>query len=151
MTHICISKLTIIVSDNGLSPDRRQAIIWTNDGILLIGPLRTNFSEILIFTFSFKKFDLNMSSEKCRPFCLSLNVLMALQHSNGWTDSSETWHAMSWFGSDISDCSLIGLLCSWGIVEYWFLIGLADKAWLMNYLWLNLSHYFTDSVCGGLK
>ena len=44
-THICISKLTIIGSDNDLSPGRRQAIIWTNDGILLIGPLETNFSE----------------------------------------------------------------------------------------------------------
>ena len=48
MTHICISKLIIIGSDNGLSPDRRQAIIWTNAGLLLIGPLGTNFSEILI-------------------------------------------------------------------------------------------------------
>ena len=40
MTHICVSKLTIIGSNNGLSPDRRLAIIWTNDGMLLIGPLR---------------------------------------------------------------------------------------------------------------
>ena len=38
VTHICVGKLTIIVSDNGLSPGRRQAIIWTNAGILLIGP-----------------------------------------------------------------------------------------------------------------
>ena len=29
----------IIGSDNGLSPGRRQAIIWTNAGILLIGSL----------------------------------------------------------------------------------------------------------------
>ena len=57
VTHICIGKLSIIGSDNGLSPERRQAIIWTNAGILLIGPLATNFSEILIGiqTFSFKK------------------------------------------------------------------------------------------------
>ena len=48
MTHICIIKLTIIGSDNGLLPGQRQAIIWTNVGILLIGPLGTNFSEILI-------------------------------------------------------------------------------------------------------
>ena len=47
-THICVSKLTIIVSDNGLSPGRRQAIIWSNAGLLLTGPLGTNFSEILI-------------------------------------------------------------------------------------------------------
>ena len=46
VTHICVDNLTIIGSDNGLSPGRRQAIIWTNAGILLIGPLRTNFSEI---------------------------------------------------------------------------------------------------------
>ena len=48
VTHICISKLTIISSDNGLSSDRHRAIIWTNAGILLIGPLGTSFSEILI-------------------------------------------------------------------------------------------------------
>ena len=43
--HICIGKLTIIDSDNGLSPVRRQTIIWTNDGMLLIWPLGTNFSK----------------------------------------------------------------------------------------------------------
>ena len=47
MTHICVSKLTIIGSDNGLSPGRRQAIIWTNAGILLIRTLGTIFREIL--------------------------------------------------------------------------------------------------------
>ena len=76
VTHICVVKLTITVSDNGLSPRRRQAIIWTNAGILLIGPLGTNFIEILIGiqTFSFKKMHLKMSSAKWRPFCLGLNV-----------------------------------------------------------------------------
>ena len=45
--------------------------------MLLIGPLGTNFSEILIGiqTFSFKKTHLKMSSAKWRPFCLGLNVL----------------------------------------------------------------------------
>ena len=77
MTHICANKLTIISSDNGLAPGRRQAIIWTNDGILLSGPLGTNFSEILIKieTFSFKKMHVKMSSGKWRPSCLGLNVL----------------------------------------------------------------------------
>ena len=77
VTHICISKITIIGSDNGLSPHRRQAIIWSNAGILLIGPLGTNFSEIYIeiLTFSFKKMRLKVSSAKWRPFCLGLNVL----------------------------------------------------------------------------
>ena len=39
-------KLNIIVSDNGLSPGRRQAINWTNAGILFIAPIGTNFNEI---------------------------------------------------------------------------------------------------------
>ena len=64
VTHICVRKLTIIGSDNGLSPGRRQAIIWTNARILLIGTRGTNFNEILIeiHTVSFKKMRL-----KCRP------------------------------------------------------------------------------------
>ena len=79
VTHICVSKLIIIGSDNGLSPERRQAIIWTIAGILLIGTLGTNFSQILseIQTFSFKKMLLKMSSAKCRQFCLGLNVLIS--------------------------------------------------------------------------
>ena len=77
VTHICVGKLTIIGSDNGLSPERRQAIIWTNAGILLIGPLGTDFSDILIEiqTFSLKKTRLKMSSAKCCSFRLGLNVL----------------------------------------------------------------------------
>ena len=77
MTHDYVVKLAIIGSDNSLSPGRRKAIIWTNDGILITGPLGTNFSEILIeiYTFSFKKMHLKMSSGKCHSFCLGLNVL----------------------------------------------------------------------------
>ena len=77
MTHICVSKQTIIGSDNGLSPGRCQAIIWTNAGILLIGTSGTNFSEILIEIriFSFKKMGMKVSSANWRPFCLGLNVL----------------------------------------------------------------------------
>ena len=80
--HICIGKLTIIGSDNGLLPGRPQAIIWTNAGILLIGPLETNFSEILIeiHTFTFKKMHLKMASVKWHPFCLGLNVLKGWVH-----------------------------------------------------------------------
>ena len=74
---ICVGNLTIIGSDNGLSPGRRQAIIWNNAGILSIGLLGTNFSEILIeiLTFSLKKMHLKVSSAKWQPFCLVLNVL----------------------------------------------------------------------------
>ena len=85
MTHICIririricvGNVTIIGSDNGLSPGRCQAIIWNNAGILFIGPLGTNVSETLIeiHTFSFTKMRLKVSSAKWGPFCLGLKVL----------------------------------------------------------------------------
>ena len=42
MTHICVSKLTIIGSDNGLSSSWCQAIIRGNAGMLIIGPRGTN-------------------------------------------------------------------------------------------------------------
>ena len=68
--HICVSNQTTT-----------QAIIWTDDGILLIGTLGTNFSEILIeiLSFSFQKMHLKVLSAKWRPFCLSHNVLKATQ------------------------------------------------------------------------
>ena len=65
VTHICVGILTIIGSDNCLSPGRRHAIIWTDAVILLIGPPETDFNEILIknHTFSFKKLYLKISPE----------------------------------------------------------------------------------------
>ena len=83
-THICVSDLTSIGSDNGLSPGRRQAIIKTNAGILLIRPLWTNFSEFLveILIFSFKKMRLKVSSAKRRPFCLGLYELSGRMNSD---------------------------------------------------------------------
>ena len=58
--------------------DGAKPLSETNAGILLIGTLGTNFSEILveIHTFSFKNIHLKMSSGKWRPFCLGLNVLI---------------------------------------------------------------------------
>ena len=84
--HIFVKKLTIIGADNSLLPGRRQAIIWTNAGILLTGTLGTNFSEILseIQTLSFKKMYLKMSSGKWLPFCPGLNVLITK-----WADPNQ--------------------------------------------------------------
>ena len=77
VTYICVGKLTTIVSDNGLSLGRHQAIIWTSAGILIIAPLETNFSEILteIDILSFKSLHLKMSPAKWCLFCLGLHVL----------------------------------------------------------------------------
>ena len=84
MTHICVRKLTIIVSDNGLLPGLHQAIIWTNAGTLLIQTLETIFNEILskINTFSFKKMHLKMSV--CEMVIDIACDIMALQ--------GLTWH-----------------------------------------------------------
>ena len=62
----------------GLLPGRRQTIIWINAGILLIVPLGTNFSEIVIeiHVFLFKNMHLKISTGKGQPFCLDLNVLI---------------------------------------------------------------------------
>ena len=104
MTHICVSKQTTIGSDNGLSPGRRQAIIWSNAGILSNWTLGTNFSEILseIDTLSFKQMRLKMSSGKWRPYCLGLNVLthwgrdkmaaiFQMTFSNGLSGNENVW------------------------------------------------------------
>ena len=117
-THICVDKLTTIGSDNGLSPGRCQAIVWTIAGILLIGPLGTNFSEILIGiqTFSFKKMHLKMSSAKWRPSCLGLNVLnkgtyISLgnwfwSHGTYWCDRYRPSHPMT-HCVRVSSCRLL--------------------------------------------
>ena len=79
VTHICVGYLIIIGSDNGLSPGRRQTIIWISAGILLIGPLGVNFSEILIEIkiFSFKKCIwkccLENGSHHARPQCVKMS------------------------------------------------------------------------------
>ena len=80
VTHICVGNLTIIGPDNGLSPGRRQAIIWTNAGILLIGPWGTNFSEISIGIHtsifiqenSFENGVCEMASILSRPQCVKM-------------------------------------------------------------------------------
>ena len=79
LKHVCIYTPTIIGSDNGLSPERYQAIIWTNAGILLIRTLGTIFSEILgkIHTFSFNKMHLK-TSVKWQPFFLGINTCVKI-------------------------------------------------------------------------
>ena len=70
-------KLTIIGSDNGLSPGRRQAIIWTNAAVLLIGLVGTNFSGILIWNAHIFIQENAYENVVCEmaSICLGLNVL----------------------------------------------------------------------------
>ena len=76
MTHICVGNLTIIVSDNGLSPYRRQAIIWTIAEILLIGPLGTNLSEFFYQNSNICIQENAFENVVCKltSICLGLNV-----------------------------------------------------------------------------
>ena len=106
--HICVSKLTIIGSDNGLLPGGRQTIIWTNVGILSTGPLETNFSELLIEinTFSFKKMHLKMSSGKWRPSCHSLNVLTPHWTKRSRIDVITSLSTLSWIWASLSEKNL---------------------------------------------
>ena len=80
-----VSKLTITDSDNGLSPDRRQAIIWTNAGLLVIGPLGANFSGMLIeiYRVSVKKHAFENVVWQWPPFCLGFHVLTRLLYIIG--------------------------------------------------------------------
>ena len=72
--HVCVSKLSIISSDDGLSPSRRQAIIWTNAGLLLIGPkLQWNLNQISYIFIQENAFE-NVVW-KMPSICLGLNVL----------------------------------------------------------------------------
>ena len=69
VTPICING-----SDNGLSPGRRQAIIWTNAGMMLIGPLGTNFSDWNLYIFikenAFENAVWKMAAILSRPQCV---------------------------------------------------------------------------------
>ena len=74
--HMFFGKIIFIGLDNGLSPGRRQAFVWTNAGKLLIGP----FGNKLQWYYNRNhyislKMCLKMSSGKYRPFCLGLNTL----------------------------------------------------------------------------
>ena len=116
-THICVSNLTIIGSDNGLSPGRCQATIWTNDGILLIRPLGRNFSEISIeiLTSSFKKMHLKLSSAKRWPFCLGPHSYHSIPQWTCWEECNCSYLLLlfhhDWMVA--LDSLLITLCCQW--------------------------------------
>ena len=93
---ICASKLTIIGSDNLLSLVRRQAIIWTNDGVFLIRTIRTKFSELLgeIHTFFIQKYcigkhRLRNGGNLFRPHCV--NGVSACEVTLRSMDTYTTW------------------------------------------------------------
>ena len=108
--------ITIIGSDNGLLPGWCQAIIWTNAGILLIGPPGTNFSEIFIniHTFSFKKIHLKMASGKWRPFCLNVIIPLQIRKSKDYVYGIWVYKALDiWKGYYRVKKSLVSYVKPW--------------------------------------
>ena len=97
VTHICVSKLTTIGSDNGLSPGRRQAIIWSNAGILLIWTLIRNKYQwnlkrnwcIFIQANAFENVVWKMAAILSRPQCV--NTLRPRQNGRHFSDDIFEW------------------------------------------------------------
>ena len=89
-------------SDNGLSPVRCQAIIWTNGGLLLIGTLATNFNVIWIKLqqFSHKKSNLKISSAEWPPFYLYLKMLMIGRGTLGPDRPNSWWDQMGYVSKE---------------------------------------------------
>ena len=138
MTHIRVSRSTIITSDNDLSPGRRPAIIWTNAGMLLVRTIEINFSETLsgIYTFSCKKMHLKVSSAKWRQFCPGLNVLNGADEYSGginlWHTRDEScrtaWH--------MPEIALVASNCHKYLVRLrWFY-----EEWLWFHLWYMITY-----------
>ena len=134
MTHICVSKLTIIGSDNGLSPGQHQAIIWTNAGILLIGPLGTNFNEnfnhnsyIFILENPFETFVWKMAAISSRPQCVK------------WC-SHQSQESSEWL-----QIETLVVLCN----EYYISSELWDTTVLHKALAINSTYYQNHSVQPG--
>ena len=95
VTHKCVGNLTIIGPDNGLSPGRRQAIIRTNAGILLMEPLRTNFrwnfnrnSYIFNNENAFESVVWKMAAILSRPQCVKTFVFCMM------SDDAEICHGL---------------------------------------------------------
>ena len=74
--HICVSELGSFGSDNGLSPIRYQAIIYTNAGLLSIGPLGTIFSVI----YTRGQFWLSGIVVACVCVCVRMCVSLCVNH-----------------------------------------------------------------------
>ena len=151
-----------IGSDNGLSPDRRQAIIRISAEILLIGLLGTNFNDILakILTFPLKKMRLKVSSAKWWPLCcgtigirrtvyaimmtaavLAPNRRQAI--SNHHTDSSATaWYDISHkpiYAIYIHNIQSLNKQCKSETER-------STTRWLLHYWWVGLLTQITNTL-----
>ena len=106
--HMSVNRFSV-GSDNGLAPNRRQAITWINADSLLIEPFGTNFSDLWIgiITFSFTKMLVKMLSATKRPFCPRGDALKHILVKNVFMD------VCIWWNNDILHSNICGHnLCS---------------------------------------
>ena len=94
MTHICVGELTIIGSDNDLSPGRRQADqCWNIINWTLGNKLQWNFnrnSNIFIYENALENVVCEMASILPRPQCVKLYVFRFLAcDGNTWGDNCQ--------------------------------------------------------------
>ena len=127
-TYICISKLNISDSDYGLSPGQHQAIIWTNGGKVIIWPLGTNFSELLIEidTFYSIKFMWKHPLWNGAHFALAMSIFATFQN-DPWKFTNVKaltviFHVRSCFGDYEKTRNLYWLTClDLPICQIWWL------------------------------
>ena len=104
----------------GLSPGRRQAIIWTNAGILLFQNLETSLSGILseIHTYSFTKMHLKISSAKWRQF-VSASIMSFLY---------KLWRLFAYYNlTEAENSKVLGVVFSGEVVQFHLLLPLCSK------------------------
>ena len=111
VTHICVGNLTIIGSDNGLSPGQHQAIIWSSTRMLSIWPFGTSFSEILIETHLFFK------KNACENVVCDLaTTLSRLQYVKGRKDDKPGIPSTVYSNEKTRTCPSNRIcLCTWQI------------------------------------
>ena len=130
----------IIGPNDHLSPDRRQAIVWTDDGILSIGPLGTNFSKFVIeiHALAFTKMYLKMSSWKWRPSYIGLNMFNLIYTSNPdwtplWTELQRNCKSHVPVGINMATCRWFSAR-----LQYLQCVSNGDTAVFVNYLTYHL-------------
>ena len=129
----------IIGSDNGMSPGRRQAIIWTNAGILSIRISGTNFREILVEIHIFHSRNaLKKSSGKWWPFCLGFNVLRS-RSDRGYVMVIRTYPSIKDYKREKRELFVKNIIISYLNCTTWLSvyieISLASKARNWGKLW----------------
>ena len=103
--------INLMILYESVSPIRHQVIIWTNDNILEIGPLGTNFSKILtiIQQFSYKKLIWKNCLQNVEGHLYILSSSSLIQNIN-FTNTCYAFLGLHvWYGRIIIFCRSINI------------------------------------------